>query len=294
MSGCRSSRSDVRQYLAADALFEAVGDRDPMPFWKSAPYLVHFMRGYKFNERLDEARKLSPSKVAAVLRAHQPSPSCRPRPCTSGPSSIPRTPEDAGDGERSTRPGCLAFAVGPANSALLAPRRTLSATRPGVTKTLLFSAWNVVPDVVSAVLSYEAERPNDGRQDPHLHGPGKAAGPLATPDPVRGPRTVSPPSVCSFILPCLPLADRTHPLNAPPGQDRRIWVRDAVETMLSAPGLPDPQDGPADDRWEWAAPLLLDPELRTFLEAWRDGDIPGDRRRRVPASTESGIIHRLY
>ena len=28
--------ADVRQYLAADALFEAVGDRDPMPFWKSA------------------------------------------------------------------------------------------------------------------------------------------------------------------------------------------------------------------------------------------------------------------
>ena len=31
---------------------------------------------------------------------------------------------------------------------------------------------------------------------------------------------------------------------------------------------------PVDDRWEWAAPLLLDPQLRTFLEAWRNGDIP--------------------
>ena len=45
-------------------------------------------------------------------------------------------------------------------------------------------------------------------------------------------------------------------------------------TLLSVPGLPDPQDGPVDDRWEWAAPLLLDPQLRTFLEAWRNGDIP--------------------
>ena len=63
-------------------------------------------------------------------------------------------------------------------------------------------------------------------------------------------------------------------MNAPPGRDRRQWVRDSVETLLSAAGLPDPQDGPVDDRWEWAAPLLLDPELRSFLEAWRDGDIP--------------------
>ena len=35
--------------------FRAVGDCDPMPLWKSAPYLVHFMHNYKFNERLDEA-----------------------------------------------------------------------------------------------------------------------------------------------------------------------------------------------------------------------------------------------
>ena len=62
--------ADVRQYLAVDALFRAVGDDDPMPLWKSAPYLAHFMHGYKFNERLDEAFKLSPGKVADVLRTH--------------------------------------------------------------------------------------------------------------------------------------------------------------------------------------------------------------------------------
>ena len=47
--------SDVRQYLAADALFRAVGSQDPMPFWKSAPYLAHFIHGYKFHDRLVEA-----------------------------------------------------------------------------------------------------------------------------------------------------------------------------------------------------------------------------------------------
>ena len=62
--------ADVRQYLAADALCRAVGDRDPMALWKSAPYLAHFMHGYKFNERLDEALEQSPDKVTDVFRQH--------------------------------------------------------------------------------------------------------------------------------------------------------------------------------------------------------------------------------
>src|SRR5690606_5920797 len=32
------------------------------------------------------------------------------------------------------------------------------------------------------------------------------------------------------------------------------------------------QDGPVDERWEWAIPLLLDPAMRAFLEVWRDAD----------------------
>ena len=82
--------ADVRQYLAADALFQAVGDRDPMPFWKSAPYLAHFMQGYKFNDRLKEELDLSPSRVASVLQAHEQA-FFRRRLCGSGPRSIPRT-----------------------------------------------------------------------------------------------------------------------------------------------------------------------------------------------------------
>ena len=76
-------------------------------------------------------------------------------------------------------------------------------------------------------------------------------------------------------LPCLPLADRAHPLEAPAGQDRRAWVRARVEDLLADSGLPDPQGGSIDDRWEWAAPLLLDPGLPAFLRAWRAGELSG-------------------
>ena len=263
--------ADVRQYLAADALFEAVGDRDPMPFWKSAPYLVHFMRGYKVNERLEEMLELSPSKVAAVLRSHSKSflsaetlhqwseldpahPKMR---------EMVRDQLNRGIWRLLWVPPTLPYWT------LEGPFRD----KAGITKTLLFSAWNVVPDVVSAVLSYEAERRMTGDRIRAYLDPARQQVPLLRlTQSAAGIR--SRHRLLLLLLPCLTLADRTHPLTAPPGHDRRHWVRDAVETLLSDPGLPDPQDGPVDDRWEWAAPLLLDPELRTFLHAWRDRNIP--------------------
>ena len=147
---------DVRQYLSADALFDAVGDRDPMSFWKSAPYLVHFMRGYKLNERFDEALELSPSKVAAVVRSHSQSflsAEKLHRWSELGPAH-PKMRElvsdqlDRGVWRLLWVPPTLPYWP------LEGPFRD----KTGVTKTLLFFAWNVVPDVVSAVLSYEAER----------------------------------------------------------------------------------------------------------------------------------------
>lgn len=271
-SGARISLSpvDVRQYLAADALFEAVGDRDPMPFWKSAPYLIHFMRNYKFNDRLEEARELYPSKVAAVLRSHSQaflSAEHLHRWSELDPAH-PKMREmvndqlDRGVWRLLWVPPTLPYWP------LEGPFRD----KAGVTKTLLFSAWNVVPDVVSAVLSYEAERRMAGGRISNYQDPARQQVPLLRLTQSAA-RIRSRHRLLLLLLPCLPLADRTHPLNAPPGHDRREWVHQAVADLLSAPNIPDPQSGPIDDRWEWAAPLLLDPDLRTFLEAWRDGEV---------------------
>ena len=140
------------------------------------------------------------------------------------------------------------------------------------TKRLLFSAWTVVPDVVSAVLSYEAERLMTGGRLKSYENPDEQQRPLLRlTQSTSGVR--SRHRLLLLLLPCLPLADRAHPLDAPAGQDRRAWVRARVEELLADPGLPNPQDGNIDDRWEWAAPLLLDPELSAFLRAWRDGEL---------------------
>ncbi len=262
---------DVRQYLASDALFKAVGDRDPMPYWKSAPYLVHFMRGYKFNDRLEEAREQYPSTVAAVLRSHSRS-FLSAEDLHRWSELDPAHPKmremvndqlDSGVWRLLWVPPTLPYwpLEGPFHD------------KAGVTKSLLFSAWNVVPDVVSAVLSYEAERRMTGGRIRNYENPARQQVPLLRLTQSAA-RVRSRHRLLLLLLPCLPLADRAHPLNAPPGHDRRKWVRHAVENLLSAPDIPDPHDCPVDDRWEWAAPLFLDPELRAFLKAWRDEDVP--------------------
>ena len=263
--------SDVRQYLVTDALFQAVGDRDPMPFWKSAPYLAHFMRGYKVNERLDSTIAHAPEKVRAVLRRH-------------GESFLD---------EEALRNW---LAIDPANGKLREmaashldrdglwrllwlpptvpywPLEGAYANATGATKSLMFSAWNVVPDVVSGVLSYEAERRMAGGRIRRYENPDAQQRPLLRfTQPADGRR--SRHRLLLLLLPCLPLADDAHPLRAPLGTDRRRWVRERVTALLS--GLPDPPDGPIDDRWEWAVPLLLDPGLRGFLEQWRRGALTG-------------------
>ena len=261
---------DVRQYLAADALFKAVGSQDPMPFWKSAPYLAHFMHGYKFNECLDEAIR-SPDEMVDALQRHDAA-FLKAEALRSWGSIDPGHAKlrelvgeliDEGLWRLLWMPPTLSYwpLEGPFEG------------KEQATKRLLFSAWNMVPDVVSAVLSYQAERLMMGGRLDSYEKPDEQQRPLLRlTQSMSGVR--SRHRLLLLLLPCLPLADRAHPLAAPTGQDRRAWVRARVTELLADSGLPDPQDGHIDDRWEWAAPLLLDPDMRTFLRAWRDGKLP--------------------
>ncbi|MEX0709394.1 MAG: helicase-related protein [Woeseia sp.] len=258
---------DIRQYFAADALFRAVGERDPVAYWKSAPYLLHFMRGYKFNERFEEAREISPQKVLGFLRKHGDSvidESCLLEWDSLDPANA-KLREICGD----LLDGGLWKLLWMPPTIPYWPLESAFERQERRTKTLLFSAWNVVPDVVSAVLSYEAERRMMGGKLSSYDDPAKQQVPrLRFTHSTTGTR--SRHRLLLLLLPCLRLADEAHPLTAPEGMDRRIWVRQRVEALLADPSLPNSEADEVDHRWEWAAPFLLDPSLRGFVEKWRD------------------------
>ena len=267
-SQARLTATDVRQYIATEALFRAVGDSDPMPFWKSAPYLAHFMHGYKFDTLLKEAIT-SPNQLVDVLERYG--------------SEFLTAQAVRAWSEVDPGHAKLRELAGELLDAGLWRLLWVPPTLPywplegpfegteGTTKRLLFSAWNVVPDVVSAILSYEAERRMMGGRLDTYDNPDRQQRPLLRfAQPKSG--VLSRQRLFLLMLPCLPLEDAAHPLHAPTGQDRRTWVRARVEELLSDPELPDPPEGLIDDRWEWAAPFLLDPELGTFLRAWGNGE----------------------
>ena len=53
--------------------------------------------------------------------------------------------------------------------------------------------------------------------------------------------------------------------------------------------LPNPTAGEVDNRWEWALPLLLDPDLRDFLRAWQR-DTDRDRAQATPARPANHLL----
>jgi len=254
---------DVRQYLAADAWFRAVGDSDPMAFWKSGPYLPHFMHGYKVNERAREVREQQPEKLKEVLEDY---PDAfldgdalarweRLDPNHAKLRSMVNDLLDAGLWKLLWMPPSLPY--WPLEGPFLGQENR--------TKTLMFSAWNFVPDVVSAVLSYEAERRMMGGSLARYQEPDKQRSALLRLGQDGGR---SRHRLLLLLMPCVPLADRVHPLSAPQGSDVRGWVRERIGGMLGELAGQGSPDGEADPRWEYMAPLLLDPGLRGFLQYW--------------------------
>lgn len=266
------SPAEVRQYLAADALFRAVGDGDPMPFWKSAPYLMHFMRGYKVNERLQEAIETAPQDVVSVLQEHADA-FLNAGEIQSWQALEPAHAKLADLGGELLDTDLWRLLWMPPTQPYW-PLQGAFAGQESATKTLIFSAWNLVPDLIAGWLSYEAERRMTAGRLTHYAEPDRQQVRLLRLTEGEG-NVRTRHRLLLLLLPCLTLADRLHPLGAPAGRDRRDWVRDQAERLLADSRLPDPQSGPVDRRWEWAFPVLLDPGLNDLLCAWRDGDLSG-------------------
>ena len=265
---------DIKQYMLADALFGAVGDQepkqDPMLIWKSAPYLVHFMRGYKFNEQLDKAINEDRETVVNALASHPKSvlSADNIKELKSIDSSHAKLRHvvhehlDTGMWRLLWLPPSLPYWP------LEGPFKAVTQT----TKTLMFSAWNVVPDTVSALVSYEAERRMlEQSQVKAYENLDKQQGNLLK-FGLSEEKTLSSHRNLLMLLPCLSLSDLSHPLDRQRRGSVRSRTKAAISKLLSDRRLPRKQSGPVDNRWTWAAPVVLDGGLRSFLQRWKSGE----------------------
>jgi len=280
---------DISSFLTVQQVARALGQPDVLEYWKSAPYLLNFMEEYKLKREFDQAHQ-SPERrhaVEQVLRSKD--------------GLLPRADFEA---YRAIDPGnarlrnLLADTVeaGAWRWLWIAPALPYYALggpyagpeARAFTKRLIFSSWRVAPKAIATLTSYEVERrmmtsfEPDAENTPEARRKRRPLLRLAR-DPKGEPAGMT---VLGLLYPSQTLAELADPLKYTLSQGRSetcaaigevlAWARAKIERCLAAARLPDPKTGDEDQRWYWAAPILLD--RQRFTEStkgwWEQVDLP--------------------
>ena len=147
--------NDLRSAVAVAKVARIAEAPDVVEYWKSAPYLLNFMRDYALKRKIRaHDGKNRPVALLDAIRSAEPSCLVRSRirdyRSLKPPNGRMRLLMDDVFGDELEKHLWIAPSLpyyGDGN---------LRGVRPS--KSLVFSSWSMVPDAVAAVLSYEAER----------------------------------------------------------------------------------------------------------------------------------------
>lgn len=262
------SSTDLRDYLSLQNIARMLDQPDTLQYWKSAPYLLHFMDGYKLKDAFDLSAEIPEreKKLAMAL----------------GLNGLLLNWQDilfyrAIDPGNDRLRALLDDTVGKGAWQLLWVPPSLPYyqcgppfVRPEVsqfTKRLIFSSWRVVPKVIAALVSYEAERRAIHSFETRARNTvesRKRRRPL-----LRFARTedrLSGMPVVGLLYPSVTLARECDPLKLLPSQsDHDLPTLSFVLKSISSRidellvGVVPRNTGKAEDEaWYWAAPILLD------------------------------------
>jgi hypothetical protein len=281
MPGTRLTAGDVRAFASADRVSRRLLAGDVTDFWKSSPYLLNFMTDYKVKRELKQAAS-DPARAAELASCVDPA--------TLLPTDAIAAYEAVDPGNARLRAlvdemigsGAWQLLWMPASLPYYEGRGAWASQRAAsLTKRLIFSSWNVVPDALSVLLSYEAERRMMRSRDPTARNDpddrAKLRGLLSI---RRVDGQAAGMSTFALLYPCVTLAEIADPLAIARslGAAKRSVSADAVleeATRLVRIALDPitrgaPTDGLEDQRWYWAAPLLLDRRrwARAATDSW--------------------------
>lgn len=266
------SSTDLDGYISLQNVADALDEGDVLEYWKSTPFALNFMEDYKLKKLFDAATSDTGQRanISKLL-----------------------TPQAGLLLDWKSIEGYSA--VDPANARLrylaedtlgrdawktLWMPPALPYYRPGkpfdtpalkaFTKRLVFSCWKVVPKVIASMLSYEAER---------LMTMSSAPGTLNTADERKKRRPLLryavsddrptgmpvlalsyPSEVLAKLCDPLDLASRVEAAGLPEADLvlALAILRIQHELSLLERYRSAPKEGPEDESWYWAAPLLLD------------------------------------
>lgn len=270
---------DLRQVVAIDRLASLLKAGDTIEYWKSSPYLLNFMKGYKLRERLDAAEMNGADGLRVALEAArdtlltkaQIDRYARLDPGNARLRGLFRETLDAGLWQLLWMPPSLPY---------LEPGGAY-ATAGAITKALIFSSWRVVPDTIATLASFEAERRmlDAGHVDAIEYSEltrKKRARLVFTVETDTGRATGMP--TLALLYPCATFANLIDPIGLAlehgagrpvPAVQALAVVRQKLDVLLHEAGLAtESGDGPVDQRWYWAAPAILDARFEPAMAGW--------------------------
>jgi hypothetical protein len=305
----RLETADVEDWVALSRLHALLRDRGYLQssaavaeFWKSAPWPAQFMDRYRLKDAIDQgvadagadaeveaalttvAKQLKWRRFRSYRRLDPPNARAR--------ALLQDTADQSWD-LLWIPPALRYHAAGP-------PFDRPEAGE--LTKRLVFSAWNLAPRAIAGLVSYEAERRAFKSHDPRARNSRKARTAhdrrlldFKVEHSDNGERLASMPML-AWLYPSPVLSELGDPLAARralgaerpvPIADVLTWVRDRVDERLARLSPPVDVDRPGEDqRWYWAAPLLLDADAGSAAAGFwtRSGladDITGDAQPRA-------------
>ena len=279
---------DLAQAVLIDGASLKADARDSIEYWKSTPYALNLMKGYELRRNVDGLTRTRRAELVAFLQRNRRS--------------------------LLTKSRFKKFAaVAPANARLRALMRdstgrglwrvlwlppSLPAWSPAgpfkglgtETKSLVFSAWNVVPDAIAALCSYEAERLAFTHSQVAMDSGRNYETVVPRPLRFRQEADGSPMGMTVLLLmhPSPALASVVDPIelslksaHLPTQQCVLDEVEQRIERALR-PHLAKHNGAGSrhDERWYWVAVALLDgaksPSIAHWLQTWRGADDPED------------------
>lgn len=263
--------SDLHQALAISKVARAANAPETTEYWKSAPYLLNFMRDYTLKRRLrDAASKPEPALLVALQQAQAQA---------LRREAIERyEPIEPANGRLRSMMADL-FGAGLEQQLWIAPALPYHGpepTHPPATKALVFSSWQMVPDALAALLSYEAERRMGAGNVVRSYSEATRRRPLqfglehGRPAAMRSLNLLYPsPTLARLGDPLAIFASHPERLT---DLEMRAAVRERVVAAVANAAEPiagDPKGGPRD--WEWSMPAVVDARLGTKAGAWLAG-----------------------
>lgn len=266
---------DVDAYAALDRIARATESGDAIEIWKSAPLPLPLMdKQYALKRRMAEdlptnqavrqplASTTSAMIPVAAIEAYQPLRFAHART-----RELLRQTVESGAWQLLWIPPSLPYwqGTGPYSDPSL----------HAFTKRLLFSAWRVAPKAIAGVVSYEAERRMVASRSgaPSYRQLYDAVSPILR--FAGGNDRLSGMSLMTLFYPSPSLAVLVDPLQiaselgAPPSADDMLARAEERLCGLLGPVIARaPASGVADQRWYWAASLLLDRDRFAIVQDW--------------------------